>query len=156
MPVDLAQEPFHRRLAFDLGDVGIGQLTNSLELGCDCLGSIHYFDAVLNNSKGAAVRLFLQGSNFPNMFACASVLRVLIALYLGLLLLCVQTDSAATSRYARWIIMKVCILCQPVRACTLSHLALALLGLRKQQVFNFLRLLPLFLSGQRGREDLQH
>jgi primary-amine oxidase len=47
------QEPFHRRLAFDLGDVGIGQLTNSLELGCDCLGNIHYFDAILNNSKGA-------------------------------------------------------------------------------------------------------
>ena len=47
------QKPFHRRLAFDLGDVGIGQLTNSLELGCDCLGHIHYFDAVLNNSKGA-------------------------------------------------------------------------------------------------------
>jgi hypothetical protein len=47
------QEPFHRRLAFDLGDVGIGQLTNSLELGCDCLGHIHYFDATLNNSKGA-------------------------------------------------------------------------------------------------------
>ena len=46
------QEPFHRRLAFDLGDVGIGQLTNSLELGCDCLGHIHYFDATLNNSKG--------------------------------------------------------------------------------------------------------
>ncbi len=35
-----------------MGDVGIGQLTNSLELGCDCLGHIHYFDAVLNNSKG--------------------------------------------------------------------------------------------------------
>lgn len=47
------QAPFHRRLAFDLGDVGIGQLTNSLELGCDCLGNIHYFDAILNNSKGA-------------------------------------------------------------------------------------------------------
>ena len=52
----LVQEPFHRRLAFDLGDVGIGQLTNSLELGCDCLGSIHYFDAVLNNSKGEGGR----------------------------------------------------------------------------------------------------
>jgi len=49
---DWLQEPHHRRLAFDLGDVGIGQLTNSLELGCDCLGHIHYFDAVLNNSKG--------------------------------------------------------------------------------------------------------
>lgn len=52
MHVCCQQEPHHRRLAFDLGDVGIGQLTNSLELGCDCLGHIHYFDAVLNNSKG--------------------------------------------------------------------------------------------------------
>ncbi|BDA47955.1 Primary amine oxidase [Coccomyxa sp. Obi] len=52
VPYAEAQEPHHRRLAFDLGDVGIGQLTNSLELGCDCLGHIHYFDAVLNNSKG--------------------------------------------------------------------------------------------------------
>ena len=27
------QEPFHRRLAFDIGDLGLGVLTNSLELG---------------------------------------------------------------------------------------------------------------------------
>ena len=57
------QEPFHRRLAFDLGDVGIGQLTNSLELGCDCLGSIHYFDAVLNNSKGGTAAESLASSH---------------------------------------------------------------------------------------------
>ena len=25
----------------------------SLELGCDCLGHIHYFDATLSDSKGA-------------------------------------------------------------------------------------------------------
>ena len=37
------QEPFHRRLAFDIGDLGLGVLTNSLELGrqiehtCWCL-----------------------------------------------------------------------------------------------------------------------
>jgi primary-amine oxidase len=31
---------------------GLGNCTNSLELGCDCLGNIQYFDAVLNNSKG--------------------------------------------------------------------------------------------------------
>lgn len=44
--------PFERKCAFDVGDYGLGYCTNSLELGCDCLGSIHYFDAVLANSKG--------------------------------------------------------------------------------------------------------
>ena len=29
-----------RRNAFDLGEYGIGMLTNSLVLGCDCLGEI--------------------------------------------------------------------------------------------------------------------
>ena len=30
----------------------MGQLANSLELGCDCLGHIHYFDAVLTDGSG--------------------------------------------------------------------------------------------------------
>lgn len=38
--------------AFDAGEYGIGQLANSLELGCDCVGFIKYFDAVMSNSKG--------------------------------------------------------------------------------------------------------
>ena len=38
--------------AFDAGEYGMGQLANSLELGCDCLGHIHYFDAVLADAKG--------------------------------------------------------------------------------------------------------
>lgn len=38
--------------AFDAGEYGIGQLANSLELGCDCVGHIQYFDAVMANSKG--------------------------------------------------------------------------------------------------------
>ena len=29
-----------------MGEYGIGVLANPLELGCDCLGEIHYFDAV--------------------------------------------------------------------------------------------------------------
>src|SRR3954451_624860 len=33
-----------RRNAFDVGEYGLGQLTDSLTLGCDCLGRIHYFD----------------------------------------------------------------------------------------------------------------
>jgi primary-amine oxidase len=33
-----------RRNAFDLGEYGFGSLLDSLKLGCDCLGHIHYFD----------------------------------------------------------------------------------------------------------------
>ncbi|BDA50132.1 Primary amine oxidase [Coccomyxa sp. Obi] len=44
--------PFQRKCAFDVGDYGLGFCANSLALGCDCLGHIKYFDAVLNDSKG--------------------------------------------------------------------------------------------------------
>lgn len=42
-----------RKNAFDCGEYGIGMLTNSLSLGCDCLGTIHYFDAVFNSVDGS-------------------------------------------------------------------------------------------------------
>jgi primary-amine oxidase len=38
--------------AFDLGDFGIGRGVNSLELGCDCLGVIQYFDVVSHDDHG--------------------------------------------------------------------------------------------------------
>lgn len=41
-----------RKNAFDTGEYGMGQCANSLTLGCDCLGYIHYFDANINNSRG--------------------------------------------------------------------------------------------------------
>jgi primary-amine oxidase len=41
-----------RRNAFDTGEYGIGQLTDSLTLGCDCLGHIHYFDAWFHDWTG--------------------------------------------------------------------------------------------------------
>ncbi|PKG24731.1 primary-amine oxidase [Niallia nealsonii] len=41
-----------RQNAFDAGEYGMGQLANSLELGCDCLGHIHYFDAVMADHNG--------------------------------------------------------------------------------------------------------
>ena len=40
------------RNAFDIGEYGIGIMTNSLELGCDCLGEIRYFDAELADDHG--------------------------------------------------------------------------------------------------------
>lgn len=42
---------------FDAGEVGMGVLANSLELGCDCLGEIFYFDAVVNDAEGQPVVL---------------------------------------------------------------------------------------------------
>lgn len=39
---------------FDAGEVGIGVLANSLELGCDCLGEISYFDGCVNDAEGQA------------------------------------------------------------------------------------------------------
>ncbi len=42
----------YRKNVFDMGEYGLGNLTNSLELGCDCLGVIHYFDAVVTSSHG--------------------------------------------------------------------------------------------------------
>ena len=49
--------PSHnRKNAFDVGEYGIGMLANALELGCDCLGEIRYFDAFLTDSRGEVVR----------------------------------------------------------------------------------------------------
>jgi primary-amine oxidase len=41
-----------RKLVLDEGEYGIGFLTNSLELGCDCLGEIRYLDGVVNDNDG--------------------------------------------------------------------------------------------------------
>ncbi|RJT91178.1 primary-amine oxidase [Cryobacterium melibiosiphilum] len=51
----------YRRTAFDIGEWGLGFMTTSLELGCDCLGEIRYIDAVLHNSKG-------EPYSIPNAF----------------------------------------------------------------------------------------
>lgn len=40
--------------AFDAGEDGLGRNANSLVLGCDCLGHIHYFDANLVGDNGEA------------------------------------------------------------------------------------------------------
>jgi primary-amine oxidase len=42
----------YRRTAFDIGEWGLGFMTTSLELGCDCLGEISYLDAVVHDSHG--------------------------------------------------------------------------------------------------------
>jgi primary-amine oxidase len=41
-----------RRTAFDIGEWGLGFMTTSLALGCDCLGDIAYLDATVHDSHG--------------------------------------------------------------------------------------------------------
>lgn len=43
--------------AFDAGEYGIGALANSLTYGCDCVGHIQYFDAVMTNSRGEIMKI---------------------------------------------------------------------------------------------------
>jgi primary-amine oxidase len=42
---------------FDQGEVGMGLMANSLTLGCDCLGYIHYFDAQVNTTSGEPLEI---------------------------------------------------------------------------------------------------
>ena len=47
----------YRRTAFDIGEWGVGYMTSSLELGCDCLGEIVYVDAVVPDTKGEPIEI---------------------------------------------------------------------------------------------------
>lgn len=60
IPYGDPRHPFHKKQAFDLGDVGAGAMANNLSLGCDCLGSIYYISGVLADTEGQAV-------DFPNV-----------------------------------------------------------------------------------------
>jgi len=45
--------PMHSwKSAFDAGEWGLGRMANSLTLGCDCLGEIHYFDDEFADEHG--------------------------------------------------------------------------------------------------------
>lgn len=57
VPYGNPDHPHQRKHAFDLGEYGAGYMTNSLSLGCDCKGSIHYMDADFVNRAGAATTI---------------------------------------------------------------------------------------------------
>ena len=46
-----------KKNVFDNGEYGIGRMANSLTLGCDCLGLIHYFDACMTSMGGEPIVL---------------------------------------------------------------------------------------------------
>jgi len=52
VPYRDASPDHYRRTAFDIGEWGLGFMTTSLALGCDCLGDITYLDAVVHDSRG--------------------------------------------------------------------------------------------------------
>jgi primary-amine oxidase len=52
VPYGNPEHPHQRKHAFDLGEYGGGYMTNSLSLGCDCKGAIHYMDASFVNRAG--------------------------------------------------------------------------------------------------------
>ncbi len=54
VPYGSPRAPHHRKNVFDIGEYGLGKLANSLKLGCDCLGTIQYLDAWLNDMGGKA------------------------------------------------------------------------------------------------------
>jgi len=53
---DPAERHF-RKNAFDIGEYGIGTMANSLQFGCDCLGTMKYFDAHLTDSRGTQLTI---------------------------------------------------------------------------------------------------
>ncbi|CUS11345.1 unnamed protein product [Tuber aestivum] len=55
VPYGDPRAPFHRKQAFDFGDGGAGRAANNLELGCDCLGLIKYFDGFMNDTSGKGI-----------------------------------------------------------------------------------------------------
>lgn len=52
VPYGVPENGHFRKNVFDIGEYGLGKLTNSLTLGCDCLGNIAYLDADLNTMNG--------------------------------------------------------------------------------------------------------
>lgn len=60
VPYGDPRAPFHRKQAFDFGDGGAGRAANNLQLGCDCLGLIKYFDTAMTDATG-------NGTTCPNV-----------------------------------------------------------------------------------------
>ncbi|KAJ4289022.1 hypothetical protein N0V90_011364 [Kalmusia sp. IMI 367209] len=63
VPYGDPRAPYPRKAAFDLGNDGAGINANNLKLGCDCLGTIKYFDAWHNTRLGEPMKL-------PNVVCC--------------------------------------------------------------------------------------
>jgi primary-amine oxidase len=63
VPYGDPRAPYARKGAFDLGNDGAGICANNLRLGCDCLGTIKYFDGWHISNAGDPLKL-------PNAVCC--------------------------------------------------------------------------------------
>ena len=59
VPYGTPERSHYRKNVFDSGELGFGRMANSLTLGCDCLGAIHYFDAEVPTVFGTLGRRFV-------------------------------------------------------------------------------------------------
>ncbi|RDW60683.1 amine oxidase-2 [Coleophoma cylindrospora] len=66
VPYGDSRSPYPRKAAFDLGNNGAGVNANNLQLGCDCLGSIKYFDTYHHTLAGDPVKM-------PNVVCCHEI-----------------------------------------------------------------------------------
>lgn len=57
VPYGDPRSPYRRKQAFDLGDPGFGLTSNTLSLGCDCLGHIAYFSGIRASPDGLLVAM---------------------------------------------------------------------------------------------------
>lgn len=57
VPYGDPRSPYHRKQAFDLGDSGFGLTSNTLSLGCDCLGHIAYFNGIRTSPDGLPITM---------------------------------------------------------------------------------------------------
>jgi len=52
VPYGTPERSHYRKNVFDSGEIGFGRMANTLTVGCDCLGAIRYFDAVVPDLFG--------------------------------------------------------------------------------------------------------
>ena len=57
VPYGSPEEAHARKNVFDIGEYGLGKLTNSLKLGCDCLGAIQYLDCWVSDINGDPMKI---------------------------------------------------------------------------------------------------
>ena len=70
VPYRDASPDHYRRTAFDIGEWGLGFMTTSLALGCDCLGEITYLDAVVHDAKGEPHDIRTRSASTRRTTAC--------------------------------------------------------------------------------------
>lgn len=105
VPYGNPEHPHQRKHAFDLGEYGGGYMTNSLSLGCDCKGVIHYLDGHFVDRQGDAITVknaiciheeddgvLFKHSDFRDNFSTSIVTR-------GVKLLVSQIFTAANYEY---------------------------------------------------------